>query len=228
MASGSHDGTVRLWDLNASSESGEGRVLLDVSPQAARSVAFSPDGKLMVVGLAEGAASNPEYSLRLIETETGSEIRRLAGHSEVVADVAFSPDGKRILSASVDTSIIIWDAASGAEIQRLIGHNSSVIAVAFHPEGRLAVTGGVNGTILLWDLEEGVVLRRYANIHEPILEFAFTPGGGSFWVAAESNAHEFRVDATQDELLAWIVANRYVPELTCQQRKQYGVELPCD
>jgi WD40 repeat protein len=241
VASGSHDGTLRLWDisptLNASIESGEGpvlsedegRVLLDVSPQAVRSVAFSPEGGSLVVGLAKGQASNPDYSLRLLETETGREIRRLVGHREVVADVAFSPDGKRILSSSTDSSVILWDAASGAEIYRLIGHTSGVLSVAFHPEGRLAVSGAADGSLLLWDVDEGVALRRYAGFTKPVVGLAFVPDGGSFLVAADTDAvHEWRIDATQDDLLAWVTANRHVPELTCGQRKQYRIEPLCE
>jgi WD40 repeat protein len=233
VASGSHDGTLRLWDistaLDAGIAGGAGRVLLDVSPQAVRSVAFSPDGGSLVVGLAKGQASNPDYSLRLLETDTGGEIGRLVGHRENVADVAFSPDGKRILSSSSDSSVILWDAASGAEIHRLIGHASGVMAVAFHPAGRLALSGAADGSLLLWDVEQGVALRRYAGLTKPVVGLAFVPDGGSFLVAAHTDAvHEWRIDATQDELLAWVAANRHVPELTCGQRKQYGIEPLCE
>jgi WD40 repeat protein len=249
VASGSQDGTLRLWDISTepvpSTSSGQapreveghdpgiaggaGRVLLDVSPQAVRSVAFSPDGASLVVGLAKGQASNPDYSLRLLGTETGREIGRLVGHRENVADVAFSPDGKRILSGSSDSSVILWDAASGIEIHRLVGHTSGVLSVAFHPEGRLAVSGAADGSLLLWDVEQGVALRRYAGLTKPVVGLAFVPDGGSFLVAAIADAvHEWRIDAAQDDLPAWVAANRHVPELTCAQRRQYGIEPLCE
>jgi WD40 repeat protein len=180
------------------------------------------------VGLAKGQSSSPDYSLRLLEMETGREIRRLAGHREVVADVAFSPDGKRILSGSQDLSVIVWDVDSGEEIHRLVGHTGGPLAVAFTPDGRLALSGAVDGSLLLWDVVEGVALRRYAGIPKPILGVVFVPGGGSFLVAADDDAvHEYRVDDTQQDLLAWIAANRYVPELTCRQREQYRIEPSC-
>jgi WD40 repeat protein len=192
-------------------------------------VAFSPDGGSLVVGLAKGQASNPDYSLRLLETETGREIRRLAGHREVVADVAFSPDGRLILSGSQDLSVIVWDAASGEEIHRLIGHTGGPLSVAFSPDGRLALSGAYDGSLMLWNVAEGVALRRYAGLNKPIVGLAFVPDGGSFLVAADDDAvHEYRIDATQDDLLAWVAANRYVPELTCQQRQQYHVEPLCE
>jgi WD40 repeat protein/tRNA A-37 threonylcarbamoyl transferase component Bud32 len=225
VASGSHDGTLRLWDL----ESGTGAILLDVSSQAVRSVAFSPDGQFLVVGLAKGQASSPDYSLRLLETAPGREIRRMAGHREVIADVAFSPDGRRILSGSTDLAVIVWDAASGEEIHRLIGHSGGLLAVAFSPDSRLAVSGATDGSLLLWDVAEGVALRRYVGLTKPIVGLAFTPDGRSFLVAADDDAvHEYRVDATQQDLLAWIAANRHIPELTCQQRERYRIEPLCD
>jgi hypothetical protein len=76
---------------------------------------------------------------------------------------------------------------------------------------------------------EGAAIRRYAGPNKPVVGLAFVPDGHSFLVAADTDAvHEWQVDATQDDLLAWIVANRYVPELTCEQRKQYHVEPLCD
>jgi WD40 repeat protein len=193
-----------------------------------RSVAFSPDGRFVVAGLAKGQSSNPDYSLHLLEIETGREVRRLVGHQEVVGDVAFSPDGKLILSGSSEP-VILWNAASGAEIHRLIGHTGSIVAVAFSPDGQLAVSGAVDGSLLLWDVAEGVALRRYVGFAKPIIDLDFVPGGRSFFVAADDNAvHEYRVDASEGDLLAWIAANRYVPELTCQQRAQYRIEPLCE
>jgi WD40 repeat protein len=223
-ASASHDGTVRLWDL----ESGEGRVLHDVYPQAARSVAFSPDGRFLVVGLAKGQSDTPDYSLRLLDTETGGEIRRLVGHEDVVGDVAFSPDGNLILSGSNGIAIL-WDAASGAQVHRLIGHAASVVAIAFSPDGRLAVSGALDSSLFLWDVETGSVLRRYVGLTKPVTSVAFVPDGHSFFAAADDDAvHEYRIDATEDDLLTWIAANRYVPDLTCEQRETYHVEPPCE
>jgi hypothetical protein len=74
-----------------------------------------------------------------------------------------------------------------------------------------------------------VALRRYAGLKKPVVGLAFVPGGHSFLMAADDDAvHEYRLDATQDDLLAWVAANRYLPELTCQQRQRYGIEPLCD
>ncbi len=228
VASGSHDGTLRLWNL----QSGEGKVLLDVSPQAVRSVAFSPDGELLAVGLAKGDSQRPDYGVRLIERATGREVGRLVGHGEVVADVAFSPDGERLLSASSDNVLILWDVVAKAEIDRLLGHTDSVVALAFHPGSRLAASGSTDASLIVWDTMRGEALRRYTGHTKAVLGLAFSPEGDRLFSAGDEVSYEtvreWRIDGTQEELMAWIEANRYVPELTCQQREQYHVEPLCE
>jgi WD40 repeat protein len=228
LASASHDGTLRLWDISPGATDGEGRMLADFSPQAARSVAFSPDGRWLVVGLAKALAADPDYGLHLLEVATGREIRRLAGHREVVADVAFSPDGQWIVSASSDLSLILWDATSGQEVQRWIGHTGSPVVAAFSPDGQLVVSGALDGWLMLWDVAQGAALRRYVGLSKPVVDVTFVPDGRSFLAVADDNAvHEFRLDASQDDLQTWIETNRRPPELTCQQRLQYHVEPLC-
>jgi hypothetical protein len=91
------------------------------------------------------------------------------------------------------------------------------------------VSGAADGSLLLWDVEQGVALRHYAGLTKPVVGLAFVPHGASFLVAADTDAvHEWRIDATQKDLLAWVAANRYVPELTCGQRKQYRIEPLCE
>ena len=73
------------------------------------------------------------------------------GHTERVTSVAFSPDGKRIVSGSGDQTLKVWDAASGQETLTLAGHTERVTSVAFSPDGERIVSGSGDNTLRLWD-----------------------------------------------------------------------------
>jgi WD40 repeat protein/DNA-binding SARP family transcriptional activator len=236
-ASGSHDGTLRLWDL----ETGEGRALLNVAPQAVRSVAFGPACAnpsnrtkssvpcYLLVGLAKGQSSRPDYGLRLLEVPSGEEVRRFEGHEEVVHDVAFRSDGELALSASADQQVILWETATGEIRHRLSGHAGSPLTVAFSPDGDLVASAGQDQTVFLWDVETGLLLRRFAGHRELILEVAFAPDGQSIWsVSDDDTVRQWEVNASQDALLSWTAVNRHVPELTCEQRVRYTVPPLCE
>jgi WD40 repeat protein len=80
------------------------------------------------------------------------------GHSDTVTSLAFSPDGKTVVSGSLDHSIKLWDVASGRLVRTLQGHAKGVGAVAVSPDGALLASGGEDG-VNLWDLANGQLLR---------------------------------------------------------------------
>ena len=80
----------------------------------------------------------------------------LQGHTSPVFSVAFSPDGRHIVSGSNDRTIRVWDAQTGGQVGNpLQGHTSSVRSVAFSPDGRHIVSGSDDKTIRVWDAQPG-------------------------------------------------------------------------
>jgi len=67
--------------------------------------------------------------------------------------VAFSPDGQRIVTASMDKTARVWDAETGQELRKFEGHTKTVTCVAFSPDGKRIATASVDKTARVWDAE---------------------------------------------------------------------------
>ena len=78
-----------------------------------------------------------DKTVRLWDAVTGTLLQTLEGHSSSVSSVAFSPDGKQVVSGSHDKIVRLWDVATGTPLQTLEGHSSSVYSVAFSPDGKV-------------------------------------------------------------------------------------------
>jgi WD40 repeat protein len=72
-----------------------------------------------------------------------------------VLAVAWSPDGRRLASASSDQTVRLWDAATGQPLATLTGHTSYVLAVAWSPDGRRLASASSDMTVRLWWAGEG-------------------------------------------------------------------------
>jgi RNA polymerase sigma factor (sigma-70 family) len=175
IVSGGSDRTVRVWDA------GTGRVelALDGHTGAVRGVAFSPDGKRIVSG---GGGFDPKTQqewgeVKVWDAGTGRLAFDLKGHTEPVSSVAFSRDGKRVVSGSRDRAVKVWDADTGQEICTLKGHTFAVSSVAFSGDGKRIVSGSMDGTVRVWDADTGQEKRTLKGHTLPVSSVAFSSNG---------------------------------------------------
>lgn len=133
-------------------------------------MAFSPDGKVLATGSADGLA-------KLWDLETGRVVRTLAGHKGRIDSLAWSPDGKTLATGSFDHTANLWDVDTGRVKHALTKHRFGVTAVAFSPNGKLLVTAGRDDTAELWDVATGQDLRTVARHSTVIRSAAFSHDG---------------------------------------------------
>lgn len=91
--------------------------------------------------------------------------------------MVFDSKGQRLVSASEDGTVRVWDAASGEPVETLEGHEDAVRAIALSPDDRLAASGTRGGSVWIWDLAQGRKLAELGGSHRPITSLCFHPGG---------------------------------------------------
>src|SRR5256885_929684 len=79
----------------------------------------------------------------------------LRGHTNVINQIAWSPDGGRLASGADDQTVRLWNAQAGQPLRTLPGHTNGVFSVAWSPDGGRLASGADDRTIRLWDPQTG-------------------------------------------------------------------------
>lgn len=113
---------------------------------------------------------------------------QIENSSDVVYSVAFSPDGKTILSGSWDNTMKCWDLSSGGVINSLEAHSSIVTSVAFSPDGKTALSSSEDNTVKWWDLSSnGRVIKSFESHSSAVNSVAFSPDGKAALSGSDDN-----------------------------------------
>lgn len=191
------------------------------------SLAISPDGTRVV-----GTTGNPEEvegpagDIILWDVATGQEILRYpVEHTRTINSVAISPDGRNVLTASDDNTLILWDLETGQVLKRFAGHTDDVNIALFSPDpsNPFVLSASDDATIILWDLNSAQPLRRFQGHTQPITGLNLSPDGKQMISATTGNTLIVWRIETPQQIMEWVLANRYVKPFTPDECSQYNV-----
>ena len=165
-------GGVRRWALpTADAPSGSARELPPIpANERTTHLALSPDGKSI-------ATASGTLTITLRDLATGRETRSFKGHTDDIASLRFSPDG-RVLASGSWTEVHLWEVATGRDLLTLRADASAPLRIAFSPDGKLLVTGSRDHTLRFWDVSTGRELMRREEHTAPVGVVAFAPDRG--------------------------------------------------
>jgi WD40 repeat protein len=139
-------------------------------------------------------------------------------HRNALRSIAYSPDGKMLVSAGWDATIHLWDPTSGKELRHIDGPEKGVDAIAVAPDGKKLAGAGIDGTVYVWDSATGKEIRRLEGRKPSLHCVAFSPG--SDLIAAGGEGAAFRV---------WDVeSGKVVHELTGPDNVVLGLTFASD
>lgn len=144
--------------------------------ETATAVAFSPDGREVLIGISSAQADN---RLVLVDIASGAVVRTFVGQLSQRVDVlAFSPDGTLALSAN-DTGLVLWDVLSGTALRTLAAHTDIITDIDFSADGRFAVSRSRDNNVRLWDIAGGDEALRQIFTIETAVNSGKAPGFNS-------------------------------------------------
>ena len=169
-----YDGTIEVWDTS------KPKLLhtLRGHTDAVLALAFSPDGKVLASGSADGTVRTWHTD---IETPQmfGKHQATFDEHNDLVLTLAFlTESGNAIASGSRDGSIWFWNPKTGQQQSVTPGDAfPSVLSLAFSPDNNLLATGRTDNIIRVWNLTDGNVMYTFAGHNDPVTSLAFSPDG---------------------------------------------------
>mgnify|MGYP001033217842 FL=1 len=183
------DDAVKLWEVPG------GRRLWSRDRYLPRSLSISPDGQWLAV------ASADDRLIEILALPGGDLARVFTAHTRSVLSLAFSPDGRHLVSGGADHVVKVWGVPGFAEEAAFAGHTAPVWGVAFSPDGQHLASGAVDSTARLWRLPDRSAVRTHYQ-EDMVWSVAFSPDGDLLGSGGYAGVRLFRVSSTATEAVA--------------------------
>ncbi|HLO34163.1 MAG TPA: WD40 repeat domain-containing protein, partial [Anaerolineales bacterium] len=134
-----------------------------------------PERSVLLALQAESTVDTLEAENALHRSILASRVELVLHHEAQVWSVTFSPDGKRVATASQDQTAKVWDAATGQLLLTLIGHTDSVNGIVYSPDGKRIATTSDDSSAKVWDAATGKLLLTLAGHTKWVYRIAFSP-----------------------------------------------------
>lgn len=177
-------GVVELLNVPASSDKQPEIVRSFDASWPVNALAFSRDGKLLVIG---GGEPGLQGELKVLNSENGELLHTLKGHRDNIYAVAIDAEGQYLASGSYDQTILLWELGKPAPVATLTGHNGPVFGLEFQQGGKLLASVSGDRTVKLWSVPSGERLDTLQESTKELYALALAPDGSRVYAAGVDN-----------------------------------------
>jgi len=163
VAASSWDARLITWDLST----GKSINFFDFENNSALNILWSQNDLYLFAGQGK--------DLKMYELDSKVAVRDFVGHSDVISSLRVSADGQKILSASWDGSIRIWNISTGLMEKKFIGHRGAAHIAIFGNDGKTIFSAGADRQIRVWDIATAKVIRTFDGHKAEVTSLLFSP-----------------------------------------------------
>jgi WD40 repeat protein len=192
---GSRDNSITLYHIPSGNE-----IRRLTGTGAINTLSFSPDGKYILSGSTSfsNILKKDIPTLVLWDTSTGQQIKVFQDFPAGIHALAFSSDGRFMISGGSDYTVKLWEVDPGKKLKQFNGHTGTIRALSFSPDDKFILSGAIGGEVKLWDIETGREIKQYNGFSKNISVVAFTSDGKRVIAGCETGLKSWEISSAEE------------------------------